>query len=311
MSSIPLVEVRRGGRVECVHRGWFVVTDAAGHLLKATGALPAVFARSSAKPFQALLVVDSGVADALPLTARELAVCAASHAGADGHVKAVRSILDKAGVAETALGCGAHPPLGDPRAAAGVLQNNCSGKHAGMLAVCRRQGWPLEGYLEPEHPLQEAICSRFSALAGTLMSGATDGCGVPAWHLPLEGLATAFARLGSDPAGRRILDAMRTHPEMVAGEGRRDTLLMRATDGRLVSKGGAEGVSAGCDPERGIGWALKIADGNSRAVGPALIAALRNCDLLTGAEAGLLEDVARPEIRNHGGTLVGRIEAVD
>jgi len=311
VSSIPLVEVRRGGRVECVHRGWFVVTDAQGNLLKASGALPAVFARSSAKPFQALQIVDSGVADALALTRAELAVCASSHAGSPTHVAAVERILDKAGVPATALRCGAHPPLGEPAAPAGVLQNNCSGKHAGMLAVCRRRGWALDGYLEADHPLQQAIQARFSDLAGTLMSGATDGCGVPAWHLPLEGLATAFARLPGDPAGRRILDAMRAEPAMVAGSGRRDTLLMEATGGRLVSKGGAEGVSAGCDPDRGIGWAIKIADGASRAVGPALVAMLRGCDLITGAEAALLEAVARPEIRNHAGTLVGNLEAVD
>jgi L-asparaginase II len=309
-SSVPLVEVRRGGRVECVHRGWFAVTDATGKLLAASGALPAVFARSSAKPVQALVLVDSGACDAFGLTEREIAVATASHAAEPFHLEAVDGILAKAGVAADALRCGAHAPLGDPCAPKGVRQNNCSGKHAGMLAACRHSGWQLETYLEPDNPLQTAIRDRFAALSGVLVSGATDGCGVPAWHLPLECLAMTLARLADDPAGRRILDAMRRNPDMVAGTGRRDTLLMQATQGRLVSKGGAEGVSVGCDPEAGVGWAIKIEDGSSRAVGPAVLALLRRLDLISEAEYDSLASAARPELRNHAGTLVGEISAV-
>lgn len=309
--AVPLVEVRRNGRLDCIHAGWIAVADASGSLVFSLGDPTSVYPRSSAKPIQALPLVDSGAADALGLTDEELAVCTASHAAEDFHVEAVRRVLGKAGWDARALQCGAHAPLRDACLPAGVLDNNCSGKHAGMLAVCRHEGWDPAQYLSHEHPVQQAIKARFEALAEARLGWAVDGCGAPAWYMPLGTLAATFARLPQDPAGSRILGVMRSNPRMVAGTGRRDTLLMEATGGRIVSKGGAEGVTAGCAPERGIGWALKIADGNSRAVAPALIRLLERLELLSPEEAEAIAHLGRPELKNHAGAVVGEIVPAD
>ncbi len=308
--AVPLVEVRRNGRLDCVHAGWIAVADATGSLLFAAGDPRSIYPRSAIKPIQALPLIDTGAADALGLTDAELAVCTASHAAEDFHIEAVRQVLAKAGLDESALQCGAHAPLRDPSLPAGVLQNNCSGKHAGMLAVCRHMGWDPGWYLNPRHRIQQAVKERLEELAEVRLGWGIDGCGVPAWYMPLGALAAAFARLPADPAGKRLVEVMRGHPDMIAGTGRRDSVLMRLTGGRIVSKGGAEGVAAGCAPDRGIGWALKIADGNSRAVAPALIRLLEKLDLLDRDEVKALAHLGRPELRNHAGTMVGQIVPV-
>ncbi|MBI6546931.1 MAG: asparaginase [Cyanobacteria bacterium NC_groundwater_1444_Ag_S-0.65um_54_12] len=307
--AVPLVEVCRGGRVESVHTGWWAIVTASGEKLDtSSGPLPEIYARSSAKPFQALPLLQSGAADAFGLVEEELAICCASHAGEAFHRAAVSSVLTKAGLGSEALRCGSHAPLGDPAAPPGVLENNCSGKHAGMLATCRHQGWPLASYLASEHSLQQAIRTELTKLADTALRWGVDGCGAPAWYLPLASLALAYARLPAVTPGERIIAAMAAHPRMVAGTDRRDTAIMLATSGRLVSKGGAEGVSAGCYPAKGIGWALKISDGNARAVGPALLALLLQFGLLTAAEYERLATWGTPLLKNHAGTVVGQLK---
>ncbi|HKH10911.1 MAG TPA: asparaginase [Rubrobacter sp.] len=287
----PLVTVRRGPTTESVHRGRLVFCDPAGNVLDATGDPEAhVFARSSAKPFQALPLVLSGAADAFGLADDELAVACASHNAEEPHLAAVRSLLEKAGLSERDLQSGAHPPMHAPEAerlvrageAPRPIHGNCSGKHAGMLAVCAHEGIDTGGYRNPDHPLQRRILHLISKVCGlrgdeALVTG--DDCGVPTFALPLRGLATGFARLATGEglpdevagAAERLGRAMREHPFMVAGTGRFDTEVMGATD--VVCKSGAEGVFA-AGSAGGWGLAVKISDGGGRAVRPAAVAAL-------------------------------------
>jgi L-asparaginase II len=248
------------------------------------------YARSSAKPFQAVPLILSGAADTLGLTDEELAVACGSHNAEEPHLAAVRSILERAGLSEEDLQNGAHPPLYAPAAAElarsgekpKAIHGNCSGKHAGMLAVCVREGWETEGYRDPDHPLQQwilEIVARFCGLGRNEILPGSDGCGVPAFGIPLKNLATGFARLATGEnlpgdlaeAAGRVWRAMREHPYMVAGTERFDTTVMSGT--KLVSKSGAEAVFCTGSAE-GWGLALKISDGGSRAVRPAALTVL-------------------------------------
>jgi len=295
----PLVAVRRGELVESVHRGRFAVFDPRGDQLEALGDPEAyVYLRSSAKPLQALPLIVSGTADAFGLTDEELAVACASHNAEEPHVAAVRSILEKAGLSEDDLQSGAHPPMYEPEAAKLVrkgeeprpIHGNCSGKHAGMLAVCVHEGYETLDYRDPGHPLQRRILELIAEVCSVeddevLIAG--DNCGVPAFALPLRTFATGLARIATGEelpdhlvdAAMRIRDAMLGYPFMVAGTGRFDTELMGRT--RLLVKGGAEAVLAVGDPE-GWGMALKISDGSHRAVRPVALAALDHMGVRVG-----------------------------
>ncbi|MDQ4063524.1 MAG: asparaginase, partial [Actinomycetota bacterium] len=256
----PIATVWRGDFAESVHRGRHVVRDTRGETLDSLGDPSGhVHLRSVAKPFQALPLVFSGAAEAFGISGEELAVACASHSAEPRHLAAVRSILRKAGLSEDYLQSGVHPPMHAPTAARLVkggeeprpIHGNCSGKHAGMLAVCAHAGWDPAGYRDPEGPLQRLVRRTVAKLCG-LEPGdvklAGDGCGVPVFALPLENLALGFARLGAGGAEefpedlleavRKVRDAMRTHPFMVAGAGRFDTRLMQSTD--LVAMSGAE-----------------------------------------------------------------------
>jgi len=287
----PLAAVTRGALLESIHRGRLAVCDPEGNVLDAVGDPAAyIYARSSAKPFQALPLVLSGTADAFGFTDRELAVACASHNAEEPHLAAVRSILEKAGLTEDDLQSGAHLPLYEPEADKLIrsgedprpIHGNCSGKHAGMLAVCVHEGYETATYRDPGHPLQRRILGLIAEVCGlredeVLIAG--DNCGVPAFALPLRSLATGLARVatrnalpdGLALAALRIGDAMREHPFMVAGTGRFDTDLMRSTD--LLVKGGAEAVLA-VGSRDGWGMVLKISDGALRGVRPVALAAL-------------------------------------
>ena len=313
----PLAAVRRGALVESFHRGSLAVCDPRGEVLEAVGDPDAsVYARSSAKPFQALPLVLSGAADAFGLTDEELAVACASHNAEAPHLAAVRSLLEKAGLTEDDLQSGAHPPLYPPEAARlarsgeepRAIHGNCSGKHAGMLAVCKHEGHPTGGYRDPKHPLQRRILALVAEVCGlredeVLMAG--DNCGVPAFALPLRSLATGIARIATGEglsdelagAALRVGGAMRSHPFLVAGTGRFDTELMQATD--LVAKSGAEAVLA-VGSQEGWGMAMKVSDGAQRAVRPAALAAL--------AGRGVEVPSGDPDLLGLHGEVVGRIE---
>jgi len=285
------VAVWRGPLVESVHRGRLAVCDPEGNLLEAVGDTGAyIYPRSSCKPFQALPLVLSGAADEFGLTDQELAVACASHNAEEPHLDAVRSLLRKAGLTEDDLQSGAHLPLYEPDADELIrkgeeprpIHGNCSGKHAGMLAVCAHEGYPTASYRDPAHPLQRHILGLLAEICGlredeVIVAG--DNCGVPAFAVPLQSFATGLARITTGAelpdnlsrAALRIRDAMRAYPFMVAGTGRLDTELMESTD--LLVKGGAEAVFASGSQE-GWGLVLKISDGAHRAVRPAALAAL-------------------------------------
>ena len=327
----------RGGIVESLHRGAVAVVDVEGRLRYYIGDPDLVtFLRSSAKPWQALAVVESGAADWFGLTEREIAVVTGSHGGEPFHIEAVRSILSKIGLDEGALACGVHPPLHEETARrmreAGeeptALHSNCSGKHAGMLATARFLDHPIEGYRDPKHPVQQTILSVIADLADLNPSQiviGVDGCGVPTFAMSLRHAALAMARL-VDPHGfaseraeacHRIVRAMQRHPEMVGGTDRLDTDLIRVGCGRLISKGGAEAYQVvGLLPNAlgagspALGIALKIEDGNHRARTPAVVEVLRQMGVLGEAELEALARYRRADVKNEHGEVVGEVRTV-
>lgn len=328
-NSEILLHVTRGSLVECLHRGHIAIADAAGRVLASAGN-PEVFmfARSSMKPIQALPVLESGAAEAFGFTDAEIAILAASHNGEEFHTATVSSMLAKLGLETHCLLCGPHAPFHAPSAAclaqAGIepteLHNNCSGKHAGMLALALHLGADTGTYMDPAHPVQQRMLETVSLLSGypaaKIVLG-TDGCGVPVFGLPLSRLAAAYARLGElsregQPGGlpaaaKRIVSAIAAHPGQVAGTGRYDTRLIEVTQGRLIGKMGAEGVFAVSAPQLGLGLALKIEDGAQRAIYPAVTEALVQLGWLTGPEADALSGFHKPVLRNWKGTEVGEI----
>jgi L-asparaginase II len=287
------VVVRRGDAVEAEHLVHGAIVRN-GELIAAAGdARLVTYLRSSAKPFQALPLARTYGAELEP---RELAIASASHLAHADHLAAVRRLLERAGCGEDDLECG---PDGSPPSR---LNHNCSGKHAGMLAVCRARGWPTQGYRLPEHPMQRenaADVAHASGLDAEDLATSPDGCGVVTFALPLDRMARMFTTLESTPEGRLVADAMRAHPELIRGDGATDTELMRALPGAAV-KGGAEGLLCGVLSD-GTGFALKSADGSGRPLGQAAAALLGRLDLdlaafastpLTNSRGDVVGDVA-------------------
>ena len=284
-----VAEVVRSGFVESRHHGSVVVLDGAGEVKDKVGDVTVpVFPRSSNKPLQAVGMVRAGL---VPADGADLALISGSHYGEPFHVRRVRDILAAAGLEPGALRCPAALPLSEPERDAYVragglpepILMNCSGKHAGMLATCAANGWPLGTYLDPGHPLQMAIAAAVADLAGEpIAATGVDGCGAPVFAFSLVALARAMQRLvEADPGTpeRRVADEMRAHPELVAGTGADDTVLMGSVPS-LMAKGGAEGVAAVAVP--GVGAvALKIEDGGMRARTPVLRSALRRLGVRT------------------------------
>lgn len=324
MSEI-LVEVRRGPMVESVHRGDIAVVDRDGRTVASVGDPHKVtFWRSSAKPVQVLSLIESGGAERFGFTSPEIAVMCASHSGEEFHLAAVRSILAKIGLTEAALACGSHLPLHEESAhrmlaagrKAGEVHCNCSGKHSGMLALAVLMGVDVNGYWRPEHPVQQRILETIADLAetepGAIPLG-VDGCGVPVHGLSLSQMALAYARLstgaGMSPArqaaARRVVSAMQSNPEMIAGTGRLCTAILSAGQAYLVAKGGAEAVYCVGHVDKGYGIAVKIEDGNSRATGPSILEALRQMGDLP--ESPVLTPFIRPIVKNHRGEHVGEL----
>jgi L-asparaginase II len=329
LSGEPVVEVRRGGLVESVHTVIACASNERGEIELALGAIDEpVYTRSSIKPFIAAAVIRAGAADAFDFDDRELALISASHDGTAEHVRTARSILAKAGIEETALRCGAHVPYDRATAeelirrgeAPTALQSNCSGKHAGILALAKTLGAPLEGYLEPSHPAQQAIlaiCARLFGVHVEAIPLAVDGCGIPTLAISMRNTALGFARFATleqvDDADAlalaRVSTAMTTYPWYVAGEGRFDTVLMETAGAAIACKGGAEGVHCDALIEAGLGLAVKIVDGASRAVSPAVCAALRALDVWRPEWEAPLAAFAQPVLKNVAGRTVGEIHS--
>ena len=322
MPNPVIAEVTRGSIVESRHRGALVVTNHDGAVVSSAGDFfAAFFPRSAVKAFQCLPLIESGGAARFGLNDDEIALCCSSHNGEPDHVHIARSILEKAGVNEACYECGAHMPSATEAAYQLVrdhekpqaIHNNCSGKHAGMLAFAKHLGAPLEGYVKIDHPVQLAIAACLTRYCGVDVSAAPygiDGCSVPSWALPMDKVALAFAKLGAaqEIAPRRIIAAARAHPFMIAGTKRFDTRLMQAVP-RLFIKVGAEGVFCGCIPHAGLGFALKCDDGAVRGAEVAIAQALARLSVWTAAEQATLRGFAREPVTNANKMTVGEIRA--
>lgn len=282
------VESTRGDLVESVHQVSVAVSDDSGRLIASSGDPELVtFWRSAAKPFQAMPLVADGAADAFGLGSEELALACASHSSERLHLEIAERFLGRIGCEERELACGPHPPLGaavaDMVARSGMTLtprwSNCSGKHAGMLALARHHGWPTDGYERLGHPVQERMIGeieRWTDVPRSAMGFGIDGCTAVCFGLPLSAMAASYARFATsiEPAAVRVRTAMLEHPRVVAGVGRFCTELGLAWPGGVLAKVGAEGVYSAALPLSGHGIALKIEDGDMRAAPPALLAVL-------------------------------------
>jgi len=325
MESLQLdVVVTRGDDIEsrhCVHAAIVGPNDA----LLGVAHSPHIVSswRSCAKPFQVMPLLESGGFDDLRWGDDQLALACASHGGEPEHVAIAEAMLNDIGLEEGDLACGPHDPLSarglkllrESGARLTRAHNNCSGKHAAMLARAQTAGWPTYGYERADHPVQRCCLQAVATWAGMAESDvgeAVDGCGVVAFALPLENMARAWSRLAravraGDDVPARIVNAMRTRPFLIGGTDRFDSVLIEETDGRVVAKIGAEGVHSACVPELGIGFAVKVADGAQRAQFPAMLRVLQLLGVLPEPLPPRLEEYLRRPVRNTRGESVGEI----
>jgi L-asparaginase II len=316
MDSV-LVEVTRGDRVESVHHGHVAVVNAEGDLVAFSGDPESVsFFRSCGKPFQAVPLVMSGAADAFGFTTQ--------------HQDVARSMLRKTGRDQDSLQCGLAPPLDEKEGARvtlglaplSLVQCECSGAHAGMLATCQHMGWPVESYIESDHPLQRQVIEFLAAASGVAASTlepATDGCSIPTYATSLRSIARAYATL-ADPdsaawdgtqeqrqALLRLRSAMAAHPVMISEEGDVDTSIMQVTEGRVIAKLGAEGMVCLAIPEHGLGIAIRETSGASRALGPIAVAVLEALATEPPQVLHELREALVEPVRTFSGTVVGEV----
>jgi len=328
MSSPILVEAVRGGIAESVHRGAFIVSDVHGSAVACLGDVEhPVFPRSAIKAFQALPMIASGAAEAFGFSDEEIALCCASHGGEGRHVEVAASMLAKIGDDEEAYECGVHWPMYQRRTnemiaageKPGQIHNNCSGKHAGMLAFSRHLGVASAGYVTPEHEVQRAVARTIEQLCDVDLSKTAlgiDGCSVPTWAIPLRNVALGFTRFATGDqldneqraAARKIITSVRAHPFMVAGTGRFCTDIMNAIP-RLFVKTGAEGVYCGCIEHAGLGFALKCDDGATRASEIAVANVLSRLDVWNEDEQTKLQAFTTKQLFNRRKIVTGKLQA--
>lgn len=318
--SVPMAEVWRGPFLESVHLGQAVVCDEAGQITHAWGDPDAVvLPRSSSKMIQALPLIQSGAADANKLTSEHLALACASHQGAAIHTDRVGKWLDHLGLTDDAFRCGPQTPADDDARNALIktdqspcqIHNNCSGKHAGFLTLSKHLGAGPE-YIDPDHPVQKACLDIYETVTGLTSPGyGIDGCSAPNHATTLHGMARAMVHFAAAPDGsaeERLRSAMMAHPELVAGEGRACTNLMRAMGGKVAVKTGAEAFFVAIIPEKKLGVALKIADGATRAAECAIAAILVKLGVLDAEHPETMKYLNAP-IRNWVGTQTGMLRA--
>lgn len=323
------VHVTRGAMIESRHRASIAVVDARGRVVASAGAFEApVYPRSAIKPIQALPVVESGAADRFAMTEAELALACASHGGEPDHVATAAGVLARIGLGPQDLECGAHLPYHLPSQHALIrageapspLHNNCSGKHASMLATAVHLGEKTRGYIAPDHPVQRRVVRAFEEMCEVDLSRAprgTDGCSLPQIGIPLIALARGMARFGAPnelpparaAACRRLAAAMVANPFMVAGSGRFCTLAMEIAAGKALIKTGAEGVYMAAIPASGLGIALKIEDGATRAAEVALATLLACYGGFDDNQLTRLKALANPALNNVVGLRIGEIAA--
>ena len=325
-----LAEAVRGNWVENRHRGAFIIVDADGAVIASGGDVERpIFPRSAVKSMQALAIFDRHAADRFHHSAEELALACASHHGEDEHVSNVAHFLDRMGLSVADLECGAHMPTNNKAREAlrlagaepSPLHNNCSGKHSGMLSVALAMGVPTQGYVTREHDVQKAVRAAVEYVIGEDLTEdrcGTDGCSIPTWAAPLRAWALGFARMstgkgldaGHAAGAQKLFDAATSHPHLVAGTGHLDTLVMEAFKGRLMQKGGAEGVQCGAIRDKGWGYALKCEDGNMQASHVMVAALLLKYADPDANQRAVLEQFVRQPTHNVRGTVVGEMRAV-
>jgi L-asparaginase II len=334
----PVLEVLRGEIVESIHYGGIVVADTNGGIRARWGDPEAVtYLRSTAKPIQALALLECGAAEHYGLSQTQIALICASHSGTDEHVRIVTSIQEKIGVTENDLLCGVHTPY-DQMTARRLREegldptpnrHNCSGKHTGMLALARFLKEPIEGYLDRDHPVQKRVLRTFAEMCDLEpeeISLGVDGCSVPTYAVSLKAAARAYSRL-MDPSGlslerqlacRKIVSAMTSYPMMVAGPGRFDTYLMESTQGKILAKGGAEGYQGIGIPSGilypdspALGIVIKIADGNlgGRASPIVSLSVLDALKVLGAGERKLMGKLYPQTLSNSRGLVVGTLRS--
>lgn len=319
-----LVEVSRSDAVESEHRGRALVMSSEGAVLWSTGDTDALtYPRSAIKAFQALPMTASGAADSKVLSDEELALCCASHNGEARHIEVADRFLRRLGLEEAAFECGTHWPMGQQATIDLAWQqhkpdarhNNCSGKHLGMLALAVHEGWPVEGYVKPEYPVQQAIRRCIEECCDTSLEGlplSPDGCTAPTWAMPLHRLALGFARF-ADPeqlperyrdGAQRLYKAVVKHPFMVAGTDRYCSEVMAALGDKAFLKVGAEGVYVASIPSLKVGVAIKMDSGSAPAAEVAMSAILMKLGLEVPAKW------QAPEVRNRNDILTGHMRPV-
>lgn len=320
-----LVELTRGSEVESVHRGAVAICDASGKPRASLGDIDRlVYPRSAFKSLQALALVESGAAAAHGVSDEELALACASHSGEPMHTTRVGAWLERIGCAESDLACGPHLPFHEPSAHALIRQgqapcrihNNCSGKHTGFLTLARHFGVPVAGYENPSHPVQLQVRAAIAQMCGTdpaAMPVGIDGCAAPNYAVSLQNLAMSMARLGNPSgmaparaaAAERLVASWKTHPELVSGTGRACADLIRASRGRTVVKTGAEAVFMATIPEQGLGVAIKIDDGGTRAAETVMARILVLLDVAAPEDPRIVKHVS-PPLKNWRGDVVGQ-----
>lgn len=326
-ASPLVVEVTRGNMVECLHHASYAICDSAGHVVLSGGDIERpVYGRSAIKPLQAIPLLETGAADRWSLAPAEIAVACASHGGEPRHVTVIGDWLTRIGLSESDLECGPHLPDHDDSAHAllragktpNQLHNNCSGKHTGFLSTAQHLGHPTKGYIRLEHPVQQRILGVLESMCGLDLSHAPrgiDGCGIPVIGIPLGNLALGMARFvdpSDQPEARqdavaRIGKAMAKEPFMVAGSDRFCTQIMEATAGKALVKTGAEGVYCGAIPDLGLGIALKVDDGASRASEVLMAQLLHHFKVLDEAALSQAPTALEQPITNRAGLRVGEV----
>ena len=315
------VELTRGGIVECSHRASIAIVDGNGDVVRHHGNVESpIFPRSAVKILQAMPMVESGAADAFKLTPQEIALTCASHIGEKQHAHTAECILHKIGLGEPDLECGCHRPTSLPRHEAMIrdnetltqLHNNCSGKHAGMLALAQQKGWDSKGYVEQTHPVQQSILGTMEMMFGCDMSHApvdVDGCSAPAWAVPLKNMAYAFAQV-ADPsrlptekehAVCTLRDAVTANPYYIAGTKKFDTTVMQALGDKAFIKVGAMAVHGIALPEYGLGIAIKVDSGFSQASETIAINLMHQIGVLDGISDDAMDTLKpylEPQLKN-------------
>ena len=326
-----LLHYTRAGHIENIHRGDVVAVNCEGEIIKAIGNsyLP-MFWRSAAKPFQALPFVKNGGLEKYNISEEELAILVSSHSGESNHVALVKGILEKLGLNEDDLECGVMRPLngkaykeliksGEPLT---QIHNQCSGKHAQIMALAIMLGVEVKGYSQPQHEAEKLIFKHVaiaSKMPEDKLEIGIDGCGVPVFYLPLYNMSLAYARLSTPSKGNwsdyevaatKIRDAMSHYPQVISGTGRIDCAISEVSKGRIIGKMGSDAVYCIAVKEGNLGVTFKIEDGDYAAVTPMVIAILKYLDLLTKDEAIELDKQFPPILKNHRGDVIGTIEAV-